>query len=671
MRGWAYAGRNAGVASLEACSTMSESVAPQLKRALAALEKMQARLEAAERTRSEPIAVVGLGCRFPGAESPEEFWALLRDGRDATAAPPTGRDPRLGKGGYLGEIEGFDHEFFHVTPREASAMDPQQRLLLEVAWEALEDACVPPTSLFQSNTGVYVGACSFDFALWRARRMADTDTDAYFATGAALSVNAGRLSYFLGLTGPAMTVDTACSSSLVAVHQACAALRAGECDVALAGGVSLLLAPEYSVNFEKAGMLAADGRCKTFDANADGFARAEGCGLVVLKRLGQALADGDRVRAVIAGSAVNQDGASGGLTVPSGPSQQAVIRKALAAARLAPEQIDFVEAHGTGTSLGDPIEVEAINDVFAGRERSLVVGSVKTNIGHCEAAAGIAGLIKTILAMEAGIVPRHLNLARTNPQLDVERLPIEIPREVMAWPAIPGAPRRAGVSAFGFSGTNAHVIVEQAPAASVAGGAERVFVISAASGKALRALAGRWAEWLSQNGAIPVGEICASALHGRARLTRQLVVRAESVGGLERKLRDFVETGAADDGGPVPEAAPGPWRRFPMPLYPFQRRRHWLDAPAAEPARARGDVRSWLASELAAIIGETEAAEIDPRRGFADLGLDSLMAAQLAEAIERTLGVDVAVMTVFNYPSLEDLAAHLEGELAKGAYAGR
>jgi acyl transferase domain-containing protein len=651
---------------------MSESAAPQLKRALMALEKMQARLEAAERTRPEPIAVVGLGCRFPGAESPEEFWALLRDGRDATAEPPEGRDPRLGKGGYLGQIEGFDDDFFHVTPREAAAMDPQQRLLLEVAWEALEDACIPATGLFQSNTGVYVGACSFDFALWRARRMAETDTDAYFATGAALSVNAGRLSYFLGLTGPAMTVDTACSSSLVAVHQACAALRAGECDLALAGGVSLLLAPEYSVNFEKAGMLAADGRCKTFDANADGFARAEGCGLVALKRLGQALADGDWVRAVIAGSAVNQDGASGGLTVPSGPSQQAVIRKALAAARLAAEQIDYVEAHGTGTSLGDPIEVEAINDVFAGRERPLVVGSVKTNIGHCEAAAGIAGLIKTILSMEAGVVPRHLHLARTNPQLDVERLPIEIPRETMAWPAIAGAPRRAGVSAFGFSGTNAHVIVEQAPAARVGESAEDVFVISAASGKALRALAERWVEWLAQHGDLSLGEICAAALHGRTRLARKVAVRAESVAGLAAKLRAFAETGtAADDGGPVPETAAGPWRRLSMPLYPFQRRRHWLDAPAAEPAQARGDLRSWLANELAAIIGETDAAEIDPRRGFADLGLDSLMAAQLAEAIERTLGVDVAVMTVFNYPSLEDLAAHLEDALARGAYAGR
>lgn len=442
---------------------MSDAAALQLKRALAALEKMQARLEAAERRGTEPIAVVGLACRFPGAANPEQFWRLLCESGDSITEAPPGRDARLGRGGYLQGIEEFDHEFFHVSPREATAMDPQQRVLMEVAWEALEDACIPATSLFGTSTGVYVGACSFDFALWRSRRMGEDDTDAYFATGAALSVAAGRLSYFLGLNGQAITVDTACSSSLVAVHQACAALRAGECEAAIAGGVSLLLAPEYSVNFRKAGMLAEDGHCKTFDAAADGFARAEGCGLVVLKRLSDALEAGDRVRAVILGSAVNQDGASGGLTVPSGPSQEAVIGKALKAARCDAAQIDYVEAHGTGTSLGDPIEVQAINEVFAGRDRPLAMGSVKTNIGHCEAAAGVAGLIKTILAIEAGVLPGHLHFERANPNLDLSRLPLAIPAGTQAWPGRPSEKRRAGVSAFGFSGTNAHMIVEQAP----------------------------------------------------------------------------------------------------------------------------------------------------------------------------------------------------------------
>jgi acyl transferase domain-containing protein len=649
---------------------VSESTAPQLKRALVALEKMQARLEAAERARTEPIAVVGIGCRFPGAENPDEFLALLREGRDATSEAPAGRDPRIGRGGFVREIESFDHDFFRVTPREAAAMDPQQRLLLEVAWEALEDACIPPTALFGRAAGVYVGACSFDFALWRSRRMKESEGDAYFATGAALSVNAGRLSYFLGLTGPAMTIDTACSSSLAAVHQACAAVRAGECELALAGGVSLLLAPEYTLHFAQAGMLAADGRCKTFDAAADGFARAEGCGVVVLKRLAQAVADGDRVRAVIAGSAVNQDGASGGLTVPSGPSQEAVIRKALEAARVAPAQIDYIEAHGTGTPLGDPIEIQAINEVFAGRERPLAVGSVKTNLGHCEGAAGIAGLIKTVLAVETGWLPANLHLERPNPNLDLRRLPIEIPREGRAWPGREGELRRAGVSAFGFSGTNAHVVVEQAPAVSgTAAATAGPFVISAANGKALRALAGRWAEWLDAHGEVSLGEICAAAYWGRARLARLGVFRADGVRQLTERLRVYAETGTGAD-EVAPERAPEAWRRMSMPTYPFQRRRHWLDAPASAVARHGGDLRTWLTNELAAIMGEADASRLDPQRGFADLGIDSMMAAQLAEAIERELGIELPVVAVFNYPTVEDLARHLGSRGAREAYAG-
>ncbi|HET6169741.1 MAG TPA: beta-ketoacyl synthase N-terminal-like domain-containing protein [Terracidiphilus sp.] len=654
---------------------MSDTATPQLKRALAALEKMQTRLEAAEHRGSEPIAVVGMGCRFPGAENPDEFWRLLSEGRDATAEAPAGRDSRLGRGGFLRKIEEFDHEFFHVTPREATAMDPQQRVLLEVAWEALEDACIPGTSLFATNTGVYVGACSFDFALWRSRRMDEGHTDSHFATGAALSVAAGRLSYFLGLNGPAITVDTACSSSLVAVHHACAALRAGECEAAIAGGVSLLLAPEYSVNFRKAGMLASDGHCKTFDAAADGFARAEGCGLVVLKRLSDALHAGDRVRALILGSAVNQDGASGGLTVPSGPSQEAVIRKALRNARRTPGQIDYIEAHGTGTSLGDPIEVQAVNEVFTGRDRPLAIGSVKTNIGHCEAAAGVAGLIKTILAIEEGALPRHLHFERANPNLDLTRLPLRVVTEPQAWPSRPGEPRRAGVSAFGFSGTNANVIVEQAPAAEVQDTDPRQlpFVLSAASDKALRAMAGNWAAWLKGNDGVPLADICAAAFWGRSRLECSLGLKSESVQVLIEELHRFAETGTAAPGVrvnvPAHEPAHRPWRRLSMPLYPFQRTRHWLEGPATKTLRIEGDFRAWLAGELAEIIGEIDATQIDTRRGFADLGLDSIMAAQLAEAIERELGIDVPVMTVFNYPTLQDLAAHCEAIREGEAYA--
>jgi acyl transferase domain-containing protein len=654
---------------------MSDTAAPQLKRALAALEKMQARLEAAESRGSEPIAVVGMGCRFPGVANPEDFWQLLSEGRDATTEAPPGRDSLLGRGGFLRGIEEFDHEFFHVTPREATAMDPQQRLLLEVAWEALEDACIPATCLFETNTGVYVGACSFDFALWRSRRMKEGDTDSHFATGAALSVAAGRLSYFLGLNGPAITVDTACSSSLVAVHQACAALRAGECETAIAGGVSLLLAPEYSVNFRKAGMLADDGRCKTFDAAADGFARAEGCGLLVLKRLSVALRAGDRVRAVIPGSAVNQDGASGGLTVPSGPSQEAVIRNALRTAGRNPAQIDYIEAHGTGTSLGDPIEVQAINEVFTGRDRPLAIGSVKTNIGHCEAAAGVAGLIKTILAIEAGVLPRHLHFQRANPNLDLTRLPLKIPTEPQAWPGRRGELRRAGVSAFGFSGTNAHVIVEHAPAAEVLDleARELPFVLSAATDKALRAIARSWTVWLKHNADVPLADICAAAFWGRSRLERSLALKVETVSDVIEELIRFAETGTVTRGVRVDVPPQGPtsghWRRLSMPLYPFQRTRHWLEGPARVIRRTEGGFRAWLAGELAEIIGEADSTQIDARRGFADLGLDSIMAAQLAEAIERELGIDVPVMTVFNYPTLEALATHCEAMRDSETYA--
>ena len=541
---------------------MSDETLQQLKRAVRALDKMQARLDAVERDQTEPIAVLGLGCRFPGAAGLDAFWELLTEGRDGTGPVPADReelhlcfDPdvdapgktALARGGFLEGLDRFDHNFFKVSPKEAAAMDPQQRLLLEVAWEALEQACIPPDRLFGSNTGVYIGACSFDFALWRALRTARERIDAYFATGTALSVNAGRLSYFLGLVGPSMTLDTACSSSLVAVHQACAALRGGECELALAGGVSLLLAPEYSINFTKANMLAADGRCKTFDARADGFARAEGCGMIVLKRLGRARADGDRIRAVILGSAVNQDGASGGLTVPSGPSQEAVIRKALKAARLEPRQIDYVEAHGTGTPLGDPIEIRALNEVFAVRDRPLSVGSVKTNIGHCEAAAGIAGLIKSVLAIESGLLPAHLHLQRSNPHLELDRLPIRIPTETGDWPAIPGQPRRAGVSAFGFSGTNSHVILEQAPAGAPDTGsrAAPVFTLSANDSPALRSLAGAYADWLTTRPDLALSDLCAAALRGRTHLPVRLAMVSGDVAGLARNLKLFAETGQA------------------------------------------------------------------------------------------------------------------------------
>ncbi|MBN8898599.1 MAG: type I polyketide synthase, partial [Rhodospirillales bacterium] len=346
-----------------------------------------------------PIAVVGLGCRFPadGAD-PARFWAGLAAGRDGVGPHPDRPDGRAGTrlAGYLPDVSGFDPTFFGIAPREAVFMDPQHRLVLEVAWEALEDALIPADRLAGTAAGVFLGMCNYDYAQIAA---AAEGADGYAGTGGAPSIAAGRISYLLGLTGPALVVDTACSSSLVAVHLAVQALRRGECALALAGGVNLTLGPGTTTALERLSMLSPDGHCKAFDARADGFVRGEGCGMVVLKRLSDAAASGDRVLAVIRGSAVNQDGRSAGLTAPNGPAQEAVIRAALADGGLAPDAVDVIEAHGTGTALGDPIEMHALASVFGGRERALLVGSVKTNIGHAEAAAGVAGLVKAVLML--------------------------------------------------------------------------------------------------------------------------------------------------------------------------------------------------------------------------------------------------------------------------------
>ena len=439
----------------------STTQASAVRRALAALEQMQARLDAAERARHAPIAVVGMGCRFPGgANDPDAFWQMLRDGVDAIGEVPPDRwdadayydpDPDApGKmstrwGAFVDGIDRFDPQLFGITPREAAAMDPQQRLVLEVGWEALESAGIAPDSLGGSATGVFVGIVNNDYEQLSRSRGGPDQFDAYYASGSAQSIAAGRLSYVLGLQGPAIAVDTACSSSLVAVHLAVQSLRTGECRLALAGGVNAILVPDASIALTRYRMLAADGRCKTFDAAADGFARGEGCGMVVLKRLADALADGDRVLAVIRGSAVNQDGASSGLTAPNGPAQEAVIRSALADAGIATADVGYVEAHGTGTSLGDPIEVQALAaSLGPGRpaERPLLIGSVKTNVGHLEAAAGIAGLIKLALCLRHGEIPPHLHLRTPNPLIPWASLPVAVPREPTPWPAGAAAGRR-------------------------------------------------------------------------------------------------------------------------------------------------------------------------------------------------------------------------------------
>ena len=426
------------------------------------------------------FAIVGYAARFPGAPDADEFWDVLREGRDAISEVPKDRwdvdeffDPEPGvpgkivtrRAGFVDDVTGFDAPFFGMSTREVRLMDPQHRLLLETAWRAVEHSGTAPTALANTNTGVFVGLATHDYLGMASGELTYPEIEAYMAIGTSNAAAAGRISYRLGLQGPAVAVDTACSSSLVAIHQACQALRLGECDLALAGGANVLLTPATMITFSSAHMLAPDGRCKTFDAAADGYVRGEGCGVIVIKRLEDAIRDGDRIRAVIRGSAINQDGASGGLTVPNGVAQQRVIADALKRADLEPSDVGYLEAHGTGTSLGDPIEAQAAGAVLgAGREpgQPLLMGSVKTNIGHLEAAAGIAGVIKVILSLENELLPQHLHFQNPSPHIPWDRLAVQVVEEATAWERN-GRPRIAGISSFGFAGTNAHVILEEAP----------------------------------------------------------------------------------------------------------------------------------------------------------------------------------------------------------------
>ncbi len=522
-----------------------------------------------------PIAIVGIGCRFPGGiESPKTFWDFLLRGGDGTCEAPPSRwavddfydpDPEaIGKiyvrrGGFLtGDVEQFDPQFFGISPREASYMDPQQRLLLEVTWEAFEDAAIRPSRWAHHKVGVFIGLFTHDFENLHMRLSEEALTGPHSATGVSTTIAANRLSHAFDFTGPSMVIDTACSSSLVAVHLACRALHNGEAEVALAGGVNLQLMPDLTAALCKASMLAPDGRCKSFDAGADGYARADGAGMVLLKRLGDAVADGDDIYAVVHGSAVNQDGRSKGITVPSGESQMQVMRDALDLSGAGPRDISYVEAHGTGTPVGDPIEANALGTVLSdvdGDRAACLLGSVKSNFGHTESAAGIAGLIKLALMQRHGQIPPNLHFETPNPHIPFEDLKLRVPTEVEDWQADEGGMRLAAINSFGFGGTNAHAIVGPAPERPIAPGRSTtddgatLFCLSARSKDALKANAQQYADFLRSEagGTARLGDVAAAVVFGREhhgfRLAAAAKTHAEAISLLEAHTRDLRPAG--------------------------------------------------------------------------------------------------------------------------------
>lgn len=541
----------------------TDSTATPAQRFARALQEARQQLEVVQRRTHEPIAIVGMGLRFPGADSPQAFWQLLQTGVDMVIEIPADRwavddyyDPQPGLPGkmyvreaaFVDDVDQFDAPFFEISAREAASLDPQQRILLEVAWEALERAGIAPSQLLDSQTGVFVGMTDNDYA-----RLENSGEhfNIYATTGNGNHFASGRLSYLLGLQGPNMVVDTACSSSLVAVHLACQSLRLGECDLALAGGVQLTLAPESMLATAQVNAFAADGRSKTFDAAADGYGRGEGCGIIVLKRLSDALAQGDPILALLRGSAVNHGGHSSGLTAPNKLAQETLLRKALQNARVQPDEVSYIEAHGTGTQLGDPIEVGALTTVFgAARPDPLWIGSVKTNIGHLEPASGIAGLIKVVLSLQHKALPPSLHFNTPNPFIDWAASPVQVPTQCVPWSA---TKRIAGVSSFGMSGTNCHVVIEEAPGAETEQTHDAIsdehpwqlLTLSAKNETALQALTARYAAFLREAQEISLGDVCYTAHTGRNHFAHRLSVVAQSAAQVAEQLESYTQPGGS------------------------------------------------------------------------------------------------------------------------------
>ncbi|WP_091092659.1 type I polyketide synthase [Nonomuraea wenchangensis] len=637
---------------------------------------------------AEPVAVIGIGCRFPGdADSPDEFWDLLCAARNTTGPLPDGRwrpyeergpehaaalRDAVRHGSFLRDVEGFDAEFFGLSPREAELMDPQQRMLMETAWEALEHAGLPPHRLAGTDAGVFVGVCTADYGSMLLEDV--PQIEAWTGIGAATCAVANRVSYSLDLRGPSMAVDTACSASLVALHLAAQSLRLGESDVALAGGVNLLVTPGQTVTLGAAGALAPDGRSKSFDATADGYGRGEGCGVIVLKRLSDARRDGDRILALVIGSAVNQDGHTNGIMAPCGEAQEHVMRRACRQAGVAPATLDYIEAHGTGTRLGDPLEAAALSAVYgAGRtaDDPCLIGSVKSNIGHLEGAAGIAGVIKAVLALDRREIPPSV-LATPNPAIPWETSGLRIVTKRSAWPDR-GHPSRAGVSSFGYGGTVAHIVLEQAPPAPETPRGEgtglRVFPLSAASGAALRQYAGTLADrldgdGLNGGGLHGDGLDLASAGHTLARRRTHLARRAVVLAADRHELADGLRRLAGDlpaeavlTGDVLPEPGPGPVWVF-----------------GGQGCQWRGMGRELLAGEpeFAALVDEVEpvfAEEIgfSPRQVLAEGELDGI---DRVQTMIFVMQLGLARLWTAHGVTPAAVIGHSVGEIAAAVTAG-
>jgi len=706
-----------------------------LEEALRELRRQKARiaeLEQASRGQpappATPVAIVGMACRLPGGlDDPEALWRFLRDGRTAVAPAPTDRWPAddvaepVPPGAFLDDPFGFDAPFFQVSPREARLLDPQQRLLLEVAHQAFEHAGIAPSSLHGSDTGVFVGQSTDDWLVQIARHLPSAAIDGSLGPGANACGTAGRVSFTFGLHGPSLVVNTACSSALVALHLACQSLLRGECAQALVLGVNLMLSPVTTATFRRAGMLAADGRSKAFAATADGYGRGEGAMALLLALPTTARQRGLTSWAEVLGSAINQDGATASLTVPNGEAQQRVMRDALQAARVAPADVACVETHGTGTLLGDPIEARALANVFAERrapDAPLWIASAKCNLGHLEAGAGLLGVLKMALQLHHRELAPHLLLGEPNPHLPWDRLPLRMPAAAMPWPS--GARPLGGVSAFSFTGTNAHVVLGAATAATerpraAAALAPLLLPLSARTPAALRALAISWADAIDAAPSTALTDVVATAVRGRSLFRQRLVALADDPTRLAARLRRLARgeaangawAGTARDDRPAaptfdvdtPPAAIAaaflaghrvPWdvwlprdaQVVPMPTYAFQRRPFRAPTAADEvhsAATAAPDVRHRIAATppnarpalvlahvaaVAAAVLQIDASEFDADEPLADLGFDSIRAAELAARLQEDLGVEVPLAALLDGGSAHSLAAALTTLLA-------